>query len=234
MTATGRHVWTDEETAFLRQHYRKKPARLIAAQLGLTERKVYAKADHIGLCISQRIKAPGFVEYFKRKHAEGWSDSEIARAKRVDRHAVTALRKRLNLPPNALSQHRRDQVRQKTKEQLKKAGLPTLAALRADAFRRRARQAGWPEDLRPRAVQILNLIWERGPQTRKQIAAAIGLPWRGSRNSLLSNDPEGTYLANLMARGLVISLGRIAVGKGTGHSCCVYSLPLTIERKKHG
>jgi len=233
MKATGRHVWTDEETAFLRPHYHKTPARLIAAHLGLTERKVYAKAWRIGLCISQRIKAPGFVEYFKRKHAEGWTDSEIARAKRVDRHGVTSLRKRLNLPSNAFSQRRRDQVRQKTKEQLAKAGVSSLGKLRTQVYRQRAREAGWPEDLRFRAVQILNLLWDQGPQTRKQIAAAIGMPWKGSRKSLVSDDPEGSYLAHLMARGLVVSLGRIAKGKGQGHSCCVYSLPLTIERKRY-
>lgn len=169
---SGRHVWTDEETAFLRRHYRKDPAWIIGERLGLTEKQVYRKAQRIGLNVSQRIKRPGFVEYFKRKHAEGWTDSEIARAKRVDRHAVTAIRKRLNLPWNGLSQWRRDQVRQKTKEQLKKAGLSSLGALRAQVYRQRARQTGWPEDLRFRAVQILNLLWDRGPQTRKQIAAA--------------------------------------------------------------
>jgi hypothetical protein len=77
---------------------------------------------------------------------------------------------------------------------------------------------------------MLNAMWDNGPMTRRELADAIGMPWKGSRKSLVSNDPEGSYLAHLIARGLVVSLGRIKKGKGRGHSCQVYSLPLWIER----
>ena len=119
------------------------------------------------------------------------------------------------------------------------AGLPNLAALRAAVFRDRARASGWPEDLRPRAVQILNALWDRGPMTRTEIALAIGLRinYGGPheiRKILKSNDAEGSYLAHLLARGLLVDLGRVGtvVGQGRGRSVHVYSLPLTIERGK--
>jgi DNA-binding IclR family transcriptional regulator len=90
------------------------------------------------------------------------------------------------------------------------------------AYKAFAKESGWPDDLRPRAVQILNLLASHGmPLTRKQIAEKIGMPWKGSRKSLHSNDKEGSYLANLQARGLVIKLGKIAntnCGRGSGVS----------------
>ncbi len=178
----------------------------------------------------QRIKAPGFVAFFRARHAAGWSDSEIAAAFGADRHAVSGLRRRLGLPSNARSGRVRKKIADAMRQQCRREGVKNLAALRVKVFSQRARAAGWPEDLRPRAVQMLNLLWERGPQTRRQIAEAISMPWRGSRKSLVSNDPEGSYLAHLMRRGLVVSLGRVVKGAGRGRSVHLYSLPLSIER----
>jgi hypothetical protein len=137
----------------------------------------------------------------------------------------------LGLPSNRGGERYRDRVRQKTREQLRKAGVESLANVRTKAFQDWAESCGWPRNLRPRHVEILNLLWEKGPQTRREIAAAIGMPWKGSRKSLVSNDPEGSYLAHLMRRGLVVCLGRLVKGKGKGGSVCVYSLLLTVERK---
>ena len=94
------------------------------------------------------------------------------------------------------------------------------------------RGLGLPSDLRPRAVAILNALYDRGPMTRRELADVIGMPWKGSRKSLASNDPEGSYLAHLAARGLVraVKRGNRVTGRGRGHSTNVYMIPLTIKR----
>lgn len=224
--------WSAADRATVRRLYRKVPAAEIARRLGRTFRAVHQCARAMGLHTPQRFRAPDMESFVRERNADGWPDAEIARARGVERHAVAHLRKRLGLPSNQFSARRRAAVAARTAEQLRRAGLPSIGHLRVQAFRARARAAGWPDDLRPRAVQILNLLWERGPQTRRQIADAIGMRWKGSRNSLTSNDPEGTYLAHLVARGLVVDLGRVGTvrGQGKGRSVHVYSLPLTIER----
>jgi len=148
----------------------------------------------------------------------------------VERHTVGNWRKRLGLPANTLSVHRRELIREKSAEQLRAAGLTTLAELRAPTFRQRALASGGPADLRPRAVQMLNALWDRGPMTRRELADVLGMPWKGSRKSLVSNDPEGSYLAHLTRRGLVVNLGRVVRGTGSGHSACLYALAFDIER----
>jgi hypothetical protein len=139
----------------------------------------------------------------------------------------------------ALHELTRQKVAEKTRQQLQRAGLPSIGHLRVEAFKKYARDHGWPEDLQVREVQILNAMWDRGPMTRREIAAAIGMPWKGTRKSLMGNRIGGSYLATLMRRGMVVNLGRIVkhpdAGKGgragQGKNCCVYSLSPTVQRR---
>jgi len=237
-----RRLWTESEIEIVRRDYRKRPTVQIAEELGRTERQVYAKASSLGLGTPSRIKAPGFGKFFRAKHALGWTDSEIARAwNGVDRHGISALRQRLGLPCNAFSQWRRNQVAEKTREQIAKAGLKSLAHLRLKVWRESAQAEGWASDLRPRQVQIMNLIWARGPMTREEIGQALGMrkkkrsnggrPWYPMHANRRASATSGTtWLSDLIAKGLVISLGRIDSGHGPGGNCQVYSLPLSIRR----
>ncbi len=228
----GHRLWTPAEDAVVRRDYRRRLARHIASELGRTVSQVRARARAMGMAIPQRIRAPGFVAFLRSCNAAGWSDAEIAETwGGTDRHAVSHLRRELGLPSNAHSRRVRRKIAAATARQCEREGVATLGALRTEIFRRRARAAGWPEDLRPRAVQILNALWQRGPMTRQELAEAIGMPWKGSRKSLVSNDPEGSYLAHLAKRGLVVNLGRIVKRPGSGHNVCMYSLPLGIERR---
>lgn len=102
------------------------------------------------------------------------------------------------------------------------------------AFRRYAASSGWPEDLAPREVHILEVLSASDPMTRPEIARAIGMPWIGSRRSLKGNTPGGSYLASLMRRGLVASLGRVVRGQGRGHSLHLYTLAIDAERSATG
>lgn len=236
-----RELLTPEQIERIRQLHGTMTARQIAQSIGRSLSAVHNACHRLALGRGTRVfHGEAFAAFVREKHALGWSDTAIAAAygerigRVVDRHSVTRWRDKLGLPSVLHSEHQRNQVREKTAEQLKAAGVASLAELRGQVFRERAAAAGWPEDLRPRAVQILNALWERGPMTRMQIAEAIGMPWKGSRKSLTSNDPEGSYLAHLMSRGLVIVMKRAAkvTGQGKGRSQNVYSLPLTIERKQ--
>jgi hypothetical protein len=227
----NKQPWSDAEIRVLRRDYRKKRTSDIAAALGRERKQVFNKAFELGLCRKQRIRHAELEKLVREKHALGWSDAEIAAAFGCERHTIGIVRKKLGLPASGRGQHYRERVRQKTAEQLAAAGVATLGQLRAKVYAARSQAAGWPAGLRPRAVEILNALWERGPQTRRQLAAAVGMPWHGSRKSLHSNDREGSYVANLMARGLVVKLGRVVKGKGSGHSVCLYSLPMGIERR---
>lgn len=227
-----RRPWTTSEIETLRRMLPDHTAAQIAAALDRTTSSIHQRVKIEGLSRYRHADfGPRFEAFLRERHAQGWSDAEIAEAWRCDRHAVGARRRRLGLGCNTLSARRRERVRQKTAEQLRQAGVATLGELRVKVYRDRAIQAGWPADLRFRAVQILNTLWERGPMTRREIADAIGMPWKGSRKSLVSNDPEGSYLAHLMARGLVVCLGRQVRGEGKGRSVNLYSLPLDIQRK---
>lgn len=229
--------WTPDEVGFLRTHYMRMPAREIASRLRRSLKSIYMRAKDEGLS-QTRCPRAGLEQFVREQYTAGRCDQEIAAAwsRRhsgylpIERKTIGRIRQRLGLPLNRWNEYQRGRVRQKTQEQLRKAGLPSLAAVRADAFRRLARRCGWPDDLRPRAVMILNALWEHGPMTREQIAHTIGMAWRGSRMSMKSNDPEGSYLAHLLRRGLVVCLGRQVQRKGRGRSVNVYSLPLSIQR----
>lgn len=229
-------AWTERELAILRESFRKETAKQVAKRIRRTERAVHQMYMKLGLSIKNKDSTP-LQEFIRAKHPLGWSDTDIANAwgdspdgYPVERKWIQELRNRLGLPSNRMSEHCRGKVAEKTKEQCRAAGVRSLAEVRVKAFREFAVRHGWPADLRPRAVQILDLLYQRGPHTRKQICEATGMPWHGSRKSLHSNDPEGSYLAHLIARGLVVSIRKAIKGRGKGKSCDLYSIAPGIQR----
>lgn len=219
-----RHFWTAEERAFLREVYGRTTAAVIAWAVDHSVSSVEQQAKILGL--TRPRMAPEVRERIRQLHGRGLTDAAIARELGMDRRAVTTVRaKRLGLPASAagILEARRQGVR----TQRKTLGIRSAGQLRGLSFRRYAVEQGWPEDLRPRAVQILNVLAARGvPMTRPELAEAIGMPWKGSRKSLTSNDPEGSYLAHLAARGLVQVLPRAVTvsGQGRGRSLNLYYL----------
>lgn len=232
---SGRRFWTDSERATLRRLYGHTSTAVIAAKLGRSERSVYHQAGVMGLMTPAHRMSDATAKRLIELCEQGYCNRCIGRQIGFCRQEVRRWRKRLDAKPlNAKAMSRTcktciESVRAKTQRQCEAAGVESLGNVRALAFRRYARECGWPEDLRPRAVQILNFLRDNGPSTREAIAAGIGMPWIGSRRSLKSSDPEGSYLANLMGRGLVISLGRLVRGRGKGKSVHVYSLALNVE-----
>lgn len=231
-----RAKWTEREKQFVRDHHATMTAGQIAAAIGRSKNQIHAAVQRLGL--NRRLCPHGAAlkQYAIERHADGWSDQEIAdgwSAQHPDRvplgrHTIGELRRRLGLASNRLHEHQRERVRRNTAEQLRKAGLPSIGHLRVEAFKKFARERGWPEGLGPREVQILDALWQHGPQTRRELAERIGAPWKGTRKTLVGNKPGGSYLAILMRAGLVVKLPlRIYQGR-RGSSYCVYSLPLSV------
>lgn len=74
--------------------------------------------------------------------------------------------------------------------------------VRAEQLWSYAIDLGWPAGIRKRAAQILETLLTHGPQTRASLIALVGPIAK-------SNDPQGTYLANLIARGLVAAANKV-------------------------
>lgn len=205
--------WTAEEIEIVRTCYLTTPRAELSARLDRSIVSIYDQAVKLGVTHFRVAWDEAKIERLKELNAAGWSDSDIAVEFGADRHSVSLKRKRLGLRCNACSmgtpsERELQKTRDGVRRQLQRLGLSHLSELRTLAFTRFARDNGWPEDLRPRAVQILNLLATKGePMPRRAIADGIGMPWRGSKNSLLSNDPEGTYLATLIKRNLVVKVG---------------------------
>jgi hypothetical protein len=205
--------WTDEEIEIVRTCYQKTPRAELSARLGRSIDSIYNQSSSLGVTRFRIEWDEAKIERLKELNAAGWSDSDIAVEFGADRHSVSLKRKRLGLPCNACStgtpsERELQKTRDGVRRHLQSIGLNSLAELQAQAFSKFARDNGWPEDLQPRAVQILNLLANKGePMGRRAITEGIGLTWRGSKNSLMSNGKGGTWLADLMHRGLVVTIG---------------------------
>ncbi len=250
LTGRRRRPWSPADRAVLRAGFRRLPAERIGRLLDRPVHQVYQAAYRLGLSWAQAWDAASMRPVIAARNAAGWPDSEIARELRVDRHAVARARREMGLPSNARSAWVRDRVRAATAAQCRAAGVANLGALRAKVLAGRSAAMGWPANLPWRAGQILTLLWERGPLTRRQIVEGLRpdidpatLTPRRIDKAMMDNARYGgserpnSYLANLMRRGLVISLGRRVqdtsrpIGRRQGHNVCLYSLPLTLQRR---
>lgn len=211
-----RTFWTERRDAELRELWPGHSGLQIAVRLGCTLASMYYRAHKLGLPRKTRKLPADTEERVRRLHAEGLSDRAIGKCLGIDRRTINDIRHaRLKLPVNE-GARRRAQLRA-VRTQAKTLGIRPGGGLRDYAYRKFAASRGWPEDLRPRHVQILELLAsEARPMDRWEIARRIGWnverslrdPVHGQRHLLASKDPEGSYLAHLIKRGLVISLRR--------------------------
>lgn len=231
--STGRRYWTEADSQTVRDLYPTNTAEEIASALGRTRKAIEQHAKLLGL--RKIADLDPLIPAVKDLHARGLTDAAIARelADRLHsddpRRAITGLRERIGLPVNAASILA--VKRQAARTQLERLGLNSHAELRSRSFRRYAVENGWPADIRPRGVQVLNVLAEQGPKTRRELVAALGLKWKSTnkgRNNLASRDPGGSVLAILQARGFVIRQRRYTTGKphGKNQLPSVYTLTL--------
>lgn len=218
--------WSRAEKRALRARYGKEDAAGLARDLGKTVRSVYQNAKKLGLvkCVRWPAKVIGRV---KALNAAGLCDREIAARLRKRLDQVKHIRRRFGLPRRP----DRDARRRSIENQRRTCGVKNSGELRAWSFRKYAREQGWPEDLRPREVQVLNVLADGVPRTKRELAAAIGMRADHDRAAkvLCGNGPGGSYTATLMRRGLATCLGRIGprckeTGKGNGVRLRLYTL----------
>lgn len=203
----------------------------VAMRLSRSCSSVYQRANILGL---SEVMCPHETARIKSRirtwHARGWSDSEIAAKVGRDRRSVGEMRVRLGLEANGNNERRRRKVSERTKQQCEKAGVANLAEVRSESFKGVARRLGWPDHLSLRAVQILETLYQLGPMTRRQLAPAVGMRWRGSRKTFGNNRvPGGSYLAELQRAGLVIRLEKAITHPGKGNHEDLYMVALEVE-----
>lgn len=237
---TGRCFWTPAEQATIcRMHPTHTAAEMAAALPGRSRKAVEQQIHALGLrkLADHTPTLPRVAELV----AAGLTDTAIAKQLGIARREVTRLRAdrlALKTDPAAILAAKRRGVR----VQAARLGIPVGGALRRIAFHKFAAENGWPSELRPRAVQILNVLAEHGPRTKNQLAEALGVPWRGraSRDVLMCRGPGGSYLAQLQAAGLVARIegGGLcpSKGQGKGRLPSLYTLtPAAIAYKEeHG
>lgn len=204
-----RRYWTEPDLEYLRAHYKTMPVAVLAKKLKRTVRSIYNTAKLYGMATEKMVVSDESIKAaLRRFHPKGWSDEEIAMklgtdaGANVDRHRVGRMRRALELACNKGSRHQRELIRQRTKQQLAKAALPTLASVRVARFNRWKRDLGWPEHLTVRAVQSLEMFYRHGPLTRAQLCVLLGVSSK-SRTAPKSRAKGGTVLAELAAAGLI-------------------------------
>lgn len=236
-----RRFWTNDEDAYLRETYGRVPVARIAFRRNRTVKAIYQRAVTLGLIQPRRYlgRDRHLLAFVRARHVDGWLDPEIAKEwtrqhpdRPLQRRSVVDLRKQLGLGSNRDGERYRDQVRQRTRQQLAAAGLSSVAELRSEAYRRFVRERGWPDYLRPRHAQLLDALYDRGPQTRAQLVAAMGLKDRGQRHWLSCKYGRGSYIADLMAAGFVVrSAYREVRGASKGKSVHRYVIAPGIVRR---
>jgi hypothetical protein len=205
--------------------------------------QVYNARKRAGVARRLRYVGRSLDPFIRARHAEQWSDAEIAaewdrlhadELGPASREWVTERRREMGLASNAFSQRHRQRVAAKTREQLERAGLSSLAQLRNRVLRDRVAAEGWPADISWRAAQILSLIWDRGPMTKVEICKALGMPLHNgvSSKQLKGNGPGGSHVATLMQRGLLVSFRKVVRTGRRGGNVDLYTLPFSIQRRK--
>ena len=223
-----RKIWTAAEDAMMRRRYGSVTCADLARELGRTTRSVYQRANKLDLVKRQNILTDQQIRRAVRQyHPRGLSDAEIADVLRrstglqTDRHRIGKIRRSMKLGNTRLSAYQRGRVRDKTNEVLAAKGLQSLAEERAAQHLQFIRSLGWPDSLSLRSALVATLLWQRGPMTRLDICAALGLQ-NPHRTDPKSNRRGGTAMAELVRAGIAITLPKAKRGKGRGRSVNVY------------
>lgn len=241
------YPWTKRQRQIVAHRYGKDTLAVVARKVGIPKGPVWKEALRQGLT-KRRPKKPGLERLVREKHPLGWPDAKIARewnrrhpAAVVERHTVGRIRKRLGLPCVGWSAVRMRQHKRDVRAWMERNGYTSMGDIRAQAFKRFVASRGWPDHLAPRHVQILDYLWEHGPATRWEIAAAIGMSTARGQRRLLSYNTRsrkkttrGSYIADLLYEGLVErSQTRMAVSGPTKyHRVHLYWIAPGVERKE--
>lgn len=230
--------WTIDDLITLRELYGRKTAKQLGRQLGRSASAVMLKANALGL--SRRYGAPaGLLDFIRQQHAAGYLDTDIhsqwmanhGQLYPVDRKSIRNYRAGLGLPVN--SERRLQRRRDAHRKQLETMGIASLQVLAVRRQRRAALQSGWPLDLSPLEVRIMDALQDGQFRTRREIAEAIGARCEKQRTWFKCRRGTKTALGNLVVRGLVRrTAGRTRKGHGKGATAYEYWIPLDVLRNR--
>lgn len=230
--------WSKAEIKFLRDRLKTESLYSIADQLGRTWNAVRTKVGRIGLRpVLEHMRAEHLAE-IRRLHAMGMCDPEISEHLGFDRSTVGYRRRKLGLGSNARSDRQHGRLCRGLQKQCERLGISSPGELRNLSWSKYARAHGWPSKINGlcitrRQVDILDALYDYGPQTRVQIAKRLGMPIQTRPTKTLSSRGGGrSYLRELIDSGLVINLGRVVKSEtpGSGKCTCLYAIAITVER----
>lgn len=235
-----RKSWSSADDELLRQRYGTVKCADLAAELGRTTHAVYNRALELGVVTRRRVVSDLQIrQAIGRYYPLGYSDAEIAQCLRketglpADRHRVGRMRRHMQLGNTRLTEYQRGRVRNKTNEVLAAKGWQSLAHVRSARHREFIRGLGWPESLSLRSAMVATLLWQRGPMTRLEICAAMGLQ-NPHRTDPKSNRQGGTAMAELIRAGIVVGLQKAKRGDGRGRAVNVYLIaPGVVPNEQH-
>lgn len=220
--------YTDEQVEQVRQlHAQGLNDRQIRQRIGLSNYVTFViRHDLLGLekiplkAVRTDNKLHKHRDEIIRLHSLNYSDADIARMIGAKREWLsTYRRKHLGLPAVDSQQRLNRDAGRRKQEQTLGCGPGEFRWSRLWEY---APSLGWPAGVRKRAAQILELLLEHPEgMTARQLAVGIGLKTK-HRIPLRSNDPQGTYTANLIERGLVASAARainVGVKNAKGRTC---------------
>lgn len=215
--------WTRLDEQILRQHAGKLCAKALAAKLGRTWEAVTQRAKILGFTLAMPQLPDHFLQTLALKHSAGWSDRDIADYCGVNLCTVFKYRTQLGLKNNRFGPRHRAKMQAHYRRQFGGHGhVSSLFEVREQAQALRAFRAGWPAGLRDNLACILEVL-ERGPQTRRELCAALGLtyhPCHGLKGS------HGNKMLELVKLGYVKVSHRCTTTEGVRRVEKVFTLAI--------
>jgi len=234
--------WTDEENEALRAGWKRGCVASFAKRFGRSKTSVSQHATWLGLAIyRKRTCDPELLEFIREQHAAGLLDTEMHRAWNdahpsdpVTRERICYVRRKfLGLDKN------HDQLKackqRAYKRQMEVLGIKSMPDLWERHMRRQALKHGWPADVRPLEIQILDVMLDGEFRTRAEIAAAIGLRSNNQREWFKTSSGSQSAIANLVNRGLLRRSSRRTRRSrtgGSGRTSYEYWMPLEVRRSR--
>jgi hypothetical protein len=227
-----RRTWTTGEEKIIRELYGKITAGRLAVKMGRTRRSVEQRAQKLGLTFDRSAElGRSFYRFLRKHHAEGWSDTEIAREWGACVCTVHKYRRKLKLPSN---RHHPRQVARTTKANRaiwKSCGGKSPGVFRWQNRRLAMARSGWPIGLSALEVRVLDQL-ESGPKTSRQIRAGMGRRI-DSVTAGIQTRKGVSILKSLIKRGLVVCRGkRMGQIPGQLFNQPVYALADGVQRSR--
>lgn len=221
--------WLPSEDAMLRTTL-ELPSRVVAGQIGRTERAVHIRRRFLGLR-KQRytVITTGHIQQIRDLNAQHYTDQEIADTLGLDKGCVNMRRRRMGLPSRAFGPRHIESIRRMSRDQCRENDVRSLAELKQLRRRVDAVKRGWPPECTPLMCDVLDQI-ETSPRTRRELCGLLGKTYHRCKS--LTTTGGVSVMASLIRMGAVVRLGRRPYGDGRGKTSYVYGLAPGFARSR--